>query len=141
MYLILLKQIVEQIKIYDKERNNKEIIKLKLSNYLLNKLSKRKKLFRLKYRKGPISVELANFLKIDPKTKLSCSETVRLIWKYIRDNDLQCPYRKIDFYIDNKLSNLFDKNSYYFYQTTFNNTSSLCYISGYITQHFKILKK
>ena len=138
MYLILLKQIVEQIKNDNREMNNKEIIRLKLSNNLLNELSKRKKLFRLEDRKGPISKMLADFLKVDPETKLSRSETVKLIMNYIDANGLKSSFYKNSFYVSNDLAKLFENNKNY---RTYGYNYNFYYISRDLTKHFKIFKK
>ena len=55
-----------------------------------------------------ITAELAEFLGVDPDTKLPRNEITHKIYKYINENNLKIPENKYVFIPDEKLSKLFE---------------------------------
>lgn len=59
-----------------------------------------------------ISSELSAFLNIPHDTKISKSDAMNIIYKYIKDNNLQCEDNPRYINLDTNLSELFKMHSY-----------------------------
>lgn len=95
---------------------------------IFRKIKKEKRKTKI-HDKQSVSDELAVFLKLSDKTKISKSDVMKYICKYIKDNNLRDSEKKRYFYTDTELSKLF--------KITLKSKLITVEIMKYIHPHFK----